>query len=256
MKKTTLITGASSGIGLELARIFAQEGSDLFLVARNETKLLQLKSELESKHNISVHVFPKDLSQPSAPEELYHLTKEYHLQVNTLVNNAGFGTYGFFKDTKLQEELNMIQVNISSLTALTKLFLPQMITQKSGKILNVASTAAFQPGPLMAVYFTTKAYVLSFSEALANELKGTGITVTTLCPGPTETEFQKRSQMNSGSLFTGNIPTAKSVAEVGYSGLMKGKTVVIPGWKNTTLTFLNRFVPRTVATAIVRRLQE
>jgi len=254
--KTALITGSSSGLGYEFAQLFAQSHYNLILVARSEQKLAQLANELIEKYGISVKLIIKDLSQPNAPEEVFAEVQESAIPVSFLVNNAGFATYGFFSETDLVAELQMMQVNMITLTHLTKLFLPDMISRKQGKILNIASTAAFQAGPLMAVYYATKAYVLSFSEALANELQGTGVTVTALCPGPTESGFQKRAAMEQSKLVSGQkVMDAKTVSQIGYQGLMNNKTVVIPGLKNKFLTLSIRFTPRSLVTRIVRNMQ-
>src|SRR5271167_2160473 len=194
-RKTALITGASFGIGLELARIFARESYNLILVARSADKLRQLASELEKSHGTRSLILATDLTEPGAPAYVLDQTTRADLQVDVLVNNAGFGQYGLFAENDLEDCLRQIQLNVTTLTHLTRLYLPAMIERKTGGILNVASTAAFQPGPLMAVYFATKAYVLHFSEALANELHGKGVTVSCLCPGPTATEFQKRANL-------------------------------------------------------------
>lgn len=255
--KTALITGASSGLGYEFAKLFAEDGYNLVLVARSEKPLAQLASELSQKFNILVKVFPKDLSRPEAPEEVFSAVKQAGISVDVLVNNAGFATYGFFSETDLAAELQMMQLNMVTLTHLTKLFLKEMMQRKSGKILNVASTAAFQPGPLMAVYYATKAYVLSFSEALANEVKDSGVTITALCPGPTESGFQKRAAMEQSKLVSGRkIMDAATVAKLAYQGLSDNQTLVIPGFKNQLLAFATRFLPRTVVTQAVRNTQE
>src|SRR6266446_5779728 len=227
MKETALITGASSGIGLELARLFARDGHDLVLVARGAAKLEQLAAELRGQHNVVVRPLAKDLSQPAAPQEVVAELQAASVNVTVLVNNAGFGSYGFFHETDLANDLQMIQVNVTALTALTKLFLKDMTLARRGRILNVASTAAFQPGPLMAVYYATKAYVLSFSEGIANELKGSGVTVTCLCPGPTTTGFEERANLRQSRLFRGPVLDAKTVALAGYRACMRGKTLVI-----------------------------
>src|SRR5271166_4002120 len=193
--KTALITGASFGIGAEFARIFAREGYHLVLVARTADKLRQIASELEKAHGTRSLILATDLSDPGAAAYVLDQTMRASIQVDVLVNNAGFGQYGLFAENDLEECLRQIQLNVTTLTHLTRLYLPAMIERKSGGILNVASAAAFQPGPLMAVYFATKAYVLHFSEALSNELNGTGVTVTCLCPGPTATEFLKRANI-------------------------------------------------------------
>ena len=191
--KTALITGASGGIGLELCQLFAQDGYQLILVARESEKLEKLSNQLAQKFKIHSTPIALDLSSPGAPKELFQKVSEKGLTVDALANNAGFGLFGPFKETPLQQELQMIQVNIVTLTELTKYFLPGMLKNKDGKILNVASTAAFQPGPFMAVYFATKAYVLSLSEAMAEEVRGTNVHVSVLCPGPTATGFQNRA---------------------------------------------------------------
>jgi hypothetical protein len=245
-----LITGASAGIGLELARIFARERYRVILVARNRKRLEEIAQELRPAE---AQVLAIDLSLPNAPEEIHSAVPK----VDVLVNNAGFGLFGKFADQALDEELNMMQLNMTALVALTRLYLPAMISAGSGKIMNVASTAAFQPGPLMAIYYATKAFVLSFSEAIANELEGTGVTVTTLCPGPTATDFFERAQLQNSGLVKGRkIMDAKTVAETGYRALMAGKTIVIPGIGNKLLAQSIRFSPRSMVTKIVRRMQE
>ncbi|MFA5196741.1 MAG: SDR family oxidoreductase, partial [Bacteroidales bacterium] len=197
MPKTALITGASSGIGLELARIHASKGDNLVIVARNKTKLDELKTELESQYKISVYTLGRDLSMADSAKEVYEEIKKQNIKVYYLINNAGYGNYGYFTETSWKKEADMIQLNITTLTQLTKLFLPDMIKNGGGKILNLASTASFQPGPLMAVYFATKAYVLSFSQALNNEVKPQGVTVTALCPGLTESNFVNAASMHN-----------------------------------------------------------
>ena len=198
-----------------------------------------------------------DLSSPSSPRTIVETVAAQGREIDVLVNNAGYGLFGRFLETSLDTELDMIQVNIVALTHLTKLLVRKMVARKEGRVLNVASTAAFQPGPLMAVYYATKAYVLSFSEALANELVGTGVTVTALCPGPTKTGFQARAQMEESKLVRGKeIMTAETVARAGYAGLMKGKTVVIPGMSNKMMAQAVRFLPRNTVTKLVRNAQE
>jgi uncharacterized protein len=190
MKHTALITGASNGIGLELAKIHASKGDDLVLVARNKTKLDELKTELENQYTIKVYTIGKDLSGFNAAQEVYDETTKQNIQIDYLINNAGFGDFGMFTETDWNKEFQMINLNITTLTQFTKLYLQDMVKRRSGKIMNVASTAAFQSGPTMAVYCATKAYVLSFSEAVNNEVSDQGVTITTLCPGPTESGFQ------------------------------------------------------------------
>ncbi len=255
-RKTALITGASFGIGLELARIFAREGYNLVLVARSADKLRQLAAELEKAHGTHSLILATDLTEPGASAYVLDQTTRTDIQVDVLANNAGFGQYGFFAENDLEECLRQIQLNVTTLTHLTHLYLPAMMERKSGKILNVASTAAFQPGPLMAVYFATKAYVLHFSEALANELQGTGVTVTCLCPGPTATEFHKRAKATGQRLLKFGSMDARTVAEDGYRALMAGKPVVISGFKNWLLAQSVCLFPRRMVTTIARKIQE
>jgi len=253
MSKTALITGASSGLGKEFAQIHASKGDNLVLVARGKDKLEALKLELEKQYGVSVHVIGKDLSDQYAPKAIYDELKTQKIQVDYLINNAGFGDFGLFSETNWDKQQEMINLNVMCLTYMTRLFLPDMIKRKFGKILNLASTAAFQPGPTMSVYFATKAYVLSFSEAIANELKGTGVTVTALCPGATDTGFKAAAALGESSLFKGNqIATPKEVAEFGYTKMMEGKTVAIHGFVNKLMAESVRFIPRDIVTAIAR----
>ena len=200
-KNFALVTGASGGMGLEFARLLAKDNYNLLLIARSENKLKSIASELEIQYAIKVLIQAKDLSHPSAADEIFEFTRQNNLIVDVLINNAGFGNFGFFTETAIQKEIEMIDLNIKALTMMTKLFVKEMVARGKGKILNIASTAAFQPGPLMAVYYASKAYVLSFSEALSNELQGTGVTVTTLCPGPTQTGFEKAASLQESGLF-------------------------------------------------------
>lgn len=256
-KSVALITGASSGIGFELASIFAQHGYNLVLVARNETILNEVANDLRLKYGTSSLVIVRDLSHPKAPEEVYNAVHFNGISIDVLVNNAGFGTYGRFSETDIATQLQMLQVNVTALTHLTRLFLSDMLEQGSGKILNVASLAGFQPGPMMAVYYATKAYVLSFSQALAAELKNTGVTITALCPGPTPTSFQERAGLKSSFLTNRMFVTSvKTVAQAGYDGVMKGKAIVIPGLLNKMIVQVLRLVPRRIPLAIIKFLQE
>src|SRR5712691_4875572 len=243
-RKTALITGASFGIGQELAGIFAREGYNLVLVARTADKLRQLASELEKAHGTRSLILASDLAAPGAAAYIHDQTTRAEITVDVLVNNAGFGQFGLFAENDLDECLQQIQLNVTTLTHLTRLYLPEMLSRKSGRILNVASTAAFQPGPLMAVYYATKAYVLSFSVAVATEIAGSGVVVSCFCPGATDTGFQKRAGMENSRLFkkigTMNVET---VARDGYRGLMAGRTVVISGVQNWLVAESVRFAP-------------
>lgn len=247
-RQTALITGASSGIGYELTKHFAKEGCNLVLVARNKQTLDKIAEDLEDEFGISASVIPSDLSSPISPDEIIAELMKMSIQVDILVNNAGFNEYGPFHKTDLQKELQMIQVNLVSLTHLTKLFLPGMLEQGFGKILNVGSTGSFVPGPLNAVYCATKAYVLSFSEAIAEELKGTGVTVTVLCPGSTDTNFAKKADIENVLIFKSKLllMDAETVAKIGYNALMKNKRVSIAGFLNKIQIFSVRFTPRSI----------
>lgn len=254
---TVLITGSANGIGYQLARIFAHEHYNLVLVDRLAEKLNKIAIEFQQEFGISVKPIIKDLSLSTSPEEIFTELQQAGIKIDILVNNAGFGTYGLFNETNLNIELEMLQVNLVCLTHLTKLFLKEMVKEGKGKILNVSSAAAFQPGPLMAVYFATKAYVLSFSEAIANELEGTGVTVTVLCPGSTISAFHERTGMADSKLLKGKkMMDAETVAQMGYNALIKGKTIVIPGFMNKLMSKCVRFIPRKLVTKIVRSMQE
>jgi short-subunit dehydrogenase len=256
-RATAVVTGASSGIGLELATLLARDNHDLVLVARSRGKLEDIGRALQQEFGVTATVVARDLADRDSPATLASDLASRGIAVDILVNNAGFGVYGLFAETTLEKELEMIQVNIAALTHLTKLFLPGMIARRFGRILNVASTAAFQPGPLMAVYYATKAYVLSFSEALSNETHGTGVTVTALCPGPTITEFQKQAGLEKTNLFNSPlVMSAADAARAGYDGMKKGRRVVVAGLGNALLVQGTRLAPRRLSTAIARRIQE
>lgn len=253
--QTALITGASAGIGYELAKLFAHDGYNLVLVARSARKLSRFADELQRQFGIVAKPVALDLTAAPAPQFLFDQLQRENIAVNVLVNNAGYGVFGEFAKMPLEECLGQIQLNVTALTQLTKLFVGPMIERGAGKILNVASTAGFQPGPLMAVYYATKAYVISFSEALANELSGTGVTVTCLCPGATDTGFQGRAGTENTVLFKKFRPMdAKTVARDGYRGLMAGKTLVISGLRNWLLAEATRFSPRKLVTVISRKV--
>ncbi len=256
MKETVLITGASGGIGLELALRFAREGHPLALVSRSREKLETAAARVKAVCGAEPVILPADLSLPGSAEKLFQEVQARSLQIGILVNNAGVGMYGMFKESDPKLLLEMMQLNMISLTELVRKFLPGMLERKGGKILNVASTAAFQPGPLMAVYYASKAFVLSFTEALANELQGTGVSASVLCPGPTESDFQQTSGMQEVRLFRVTMMKAMPVADAGYRGLMAGKTVILPGFTNKITPIGMRIFPRKWVTAIVRFFQD
>ena len=256
--QAALITGGSSGIGLALAKMFARNKYTLVITARKQEELDKAAADIRSEFAVTVKTIANDLSKPEASQQIFDWCKQQHITVEVLINNAGFGTYGKFAETDLAKQLNLIDLNIRGLTNLTGLFLPQMLERKSGKILNVSSTAAFQPGPLMACYYASKAYVLSFSEALHNELAGSGVSVTALCPGATTTNFQKINQEfgQTRLIKSGRLMTADKVAHIGFDALMKNKSFVIPGLTNKLMAFSTRFGPRNLVTAISRWVLE
>jgi uncharacterized protein len=253
---TALITGASVGIGRELARVFAGHGHDLVLVARDGARLEKVAAECRSVGGVKARVLVQDLSSPGASAEVFDELERGGIAVDILVNNAGFGTHGKFAAIDLDSDVRLLQVNIVSLTSLTKLLIAAMIARGTGKVLNVASTAAFLPGPWMATYYASKAYVLSFSEAIASELAAHNITVTTLCPGPVNTEFQKRAGIEGSRLFRGGAMDAKTVALAGYHGMMRGRRIVIPGASNRLAAGATRLVPRRLLAWIAGKLNQ
>jgi len=250
MNQWALITGASAGIGYEFARLFAREQFNLVLVARSAPRLEKLADELRAAHGVEVEVLAKDLAQPSAAAEIFDQVRSTPIEV--LVNNAGFGSYGAFADTDLAISTEILQVNLIALVQLTHRFLQPMRARGHGRILQVASTAAFQPGPNFNVYYASKAFVYSFAYALAEELAGTGITVTTLCPGLTRTEFQARAHLAEAQRW--GVMEADVVAALGFRGLMRGKRVVIPGGLNQVASFVAKRVPPRLTSAVVRRI--
>jgi len=253
-QQTALITGASSGIGAAMARVFASEGYGLALVARTEAALNTLADELRATYGIPVTVAPRDLAQPGAAQAIFETLQQANVTLDALVNNAGFASYGPFAQADLRNELNEMQVNMVALAALTRLFLPGMVERKQGGVLNVASTAAFQPGPGMAVYCASKAFVLSFSEALAYEVHDKGVHVTALCPGGTQSAFFDRAQMQKSRFVRGRLMDAVTVARAGYEGLLHGKSVVIPGTGNRLLAWSTRLFPRNMVTRVSARI--
>jgi len=257
MSKTALITGASAGIGYELSNVFAKNGYDLVLVSRDRQKLEFIAGNLESRYNVHIIVVSKDLCKPAAPQELYDEMADKGIDIDVLVNNAGIGVNGKFTDFNPERYADLIQLNITSLTMLCRLFGLDMVKKNSGRILNVASTASFQAGPLMGSYYASKAYVLHLSEALNYELRKDGVVVTALCPGPTQTEFFNRNDMIGVNVTKCPwMMKAAEVAEAGFSGLMKGKTIVIPGLINKLLAFSVRLIPRRIPAAMVCYLNE
>lgn len=250
-----LITGASTGIGYEFAKLLAADGSPLLLVARGADRLAAVAAELSSLHSVSAVAYPADLSRPGAADALAETIRGDGHSVDVLVNNAGFTSFGPFHEIDAARHVDMLELNVVALTHLTRLFLPDMIERGAGRILNVASTAAFQPGPLMSAYFASKAYVLSFSAALAHETRRTGVTVTCLCPGPTASGFQERGAVGHSRIMQGNLLVAARVAREGYRAMKRGRRQVVVGRRNAVLAFLPRFVPRSMAAAIVAHLQ-
>ncbi len=252
MKQTVLITGASSGIGLEFAKLFAQKGNDLVIVGKNKQNLTGAAQQLK-QFNVKIVPLVCDLTRPAEAENLFN---QVNVPIDILVNNAGFGLGGALVKQDIGEITDMMELNMVALTQACRLFGSLMVKRKSGKILNVASVAGFFPGPLMAVYYATKAYVVSFSESLAEELKGTGVSVTCLCPGPTETGFQKRANMERSKLFGMHEMSAKDVARIGYEGLRQEKLIVVPGFINRFQVFFSRFVPRSWEARVIKKLHQ
>ncbi len=253
--QTALITGATSGIGLEMARQLASEKWALILVGRSRHKLVEVQKELASQTPVTL--IEADLSQVGSAQFVYDTTIQQGLSVDALINNAGFGDFGEFVNSDFKKQTEMMQLNMVTLTQLTHLFLPGMVTRNHGQVLNVASTASFMPGPLMAVYYATKAFVLSFSEAIAEELSNTKVTVTTLCPGPTASNFQAASEMEDSKLIRGidKFPSSAEVARFGLAKMHRGTRVAIHGFINRVTTIMPRFLPRTVVTKIIHTAQ-
>lgn len=257
MKNAALITGASSGIGKELATIHAENGNNLILIARRKEKLEQLKKELQSKYSVKIEIISKDLTNSNAPKEIYEEVKKLNVEIQYLINNAGFGGLGKFIERNWQDDLDMINLNIIALANLTGLFLPDFVNRNSGRILNVSSTASLMPGPFQATYYATKAFVTSFSNAIAEELYNTNVTVTTLMPGPTATEFGKVSGMNKTKMFQNSF-SARKVAEDGYKAMMDGKLDVITAlsFSQKIMTKFIPFLPKKMLLKTVRKMQE
>lgn len=256
-RKVALITGASAGLGEQFAQCFAKDGHDVILVARGAARMEALAQRLEQEHRVTAHVLPADLGQPDAPERLFEAVRAKGLAVDFLVNNAGFGSTGAFLDQDLAREAEMVQVNCTALLKLTHLFARPMRERGGGRILNIASTAAFQPGPYMATYYATKAFVVSLSEALAYELKGTGVTVTCYCPGATHTEFAQRAGNDKSRLFQRpGVAKAPDVAAHAYKSMMRGRGLVVHGALNWFAAAMVRFSPRSTVRAIAANLNQ
>jgi short-subunit dehydrogenase len=252
--RTALITGASAGLGREFARLAARDGHALVLVARRHDRLEELASELTLAHGVAVSSMAMDLADKSAPQQIAERVRSAGTEIDFLINNAGFGTHGAFSRSDLGRELGIIDVNVRALVELTHLFLPGMLGRQRGRILNVASVAGFVPGPWMATYYASKAFVLSFTEALAYELRGTGVTATAACPGPTATEFGAVAQSERTNLFRGVPADAVAVARHGYRAMLAGKVVAIPGVKNKLIAQSIRVGPRVVVRGIAAHL--
>lgn len=256
MEKYTLITGATSGIGYEIALTFAKNKHNLFLVSRNLDKLRDIKSSIEEEYKVKIKIFNIDLSQETSAETIYNEVMKENIIVENLINNAGFGSFGLFHEVDFTKDLEMIDVNIKSLTAMLKFFIPHLIQNGGGGIMNVASTAAFQPGPLMSVYYASKAYVLSLSQALRVELKPYNIRVITLCPGPTATNFQSKAQVKKADIAKNAMMTADKVAKEAYVGFIKGKDIIIPGSGNKFLVYSSKLLPRKLISYIILRVNK
>ena len=251
MNKTVLITGASSGIGLELSKLFARKNYNLVIVSQNEENLEKAKSIIHRENTkIEIYAIAKDLSKSSVHDEIFEYTVQNSIQVDILVNNAGIQVYGKFHDTNIEDILNLMNVNMFAMTKLTRLFVDGMVKRGDGKILNLASTGAFQPCPLNAAYCASKAFVLYLSEAMGEELKGTGVSITTLCPGATKTNFAKRAKIEDIKLFKGKLLEASKVAKIGYKALMNGKSVVMTGLSDKFVAQSIKFIPRSMVTKI------
>jgi len=252
-RETVLITGASSGIGLELAKCFAADGSRLILVARNKDALEKLAEELRQKHKIETIVLPADLSLPEAPKQIFDSLAAQKISVDVLVNNAGFGLHGKFLEMSLSRQLEIIKVNVNALVELTGLFLPGLVERRAGGIFNVGSVAGFVPGPGLAIYYATKAFVQSFSEALSEELAGTGVSVTVLCPGPTETNFSAVSRGEKVRVVQTKKMSAEEVARTGYAAFRNKKVISVPGLQNKAMILAARIAPRSMVRRIVKK---
>ena len=257
MKQTALITGASGGLGLSFVNIFAKDGYDVVLVARNGNKLEEIKKDIEAKYNVKATVVAVDLCSEDGAQKVYEATKDAGLNIDVLVNNAGFGDFGEFYKSDVNKQIRMVDLNCIALMHLCHLYIPDMIKIGKGNILNVDSIAAFQAGPLMSVYYATKAFVLSFSQALTRELKGTGVKVTCLCPGPIRTNFDASADLGESGLFKNlKVWNPDTVAKFGYKNMKKGKSLCVCGFMNKIIVFANRLAPRCLVRNMVYNLQK
>lgn len=257
MSRTAMVTGASAGIGRDLARLFARDGHDLVVVARRRERLQELADELEDEYSVTVHVEPADLADPDSPAELFGRLDEQGIGIDFLVNNAGFGTNGKFWELDPRGEVDQIQVNVTALTHLTRLALPAMVEQGFGRVLNIASTAGFQAGPYMSTYYATKAYVISFTEGIAHELKRTGVTATAHCPGATASEFAETAGNDKSALFQkGAIASTEEVAADAYNAMNRGKVLAVHGAMNAVGAFMTRFSPRATLRSLAASLNK
>lgn len=246
MEGYALVTGATSGIGLEIALNFARDGINLILVARTENKLMEIKEKIESDYKVEVLILAKDLTREEAPDEIYEEVEKRGIRVDFLINNAGFGSFGRLIATDYETEKDLVKLNVLSLLQMNKLFVPLMAARHYGYVMNVASLAAFMPGPVMANYYASKAYVLSLSEAMHEELKKDGVKVTALCPGPVRTNFQERAQLQKTDTAKSFIMEAKKVADIGYLGLLRGKAIVVPGTFEKIVPVITKLLPRSL----------
>lgn len=253
--KWAVITGASSGIGLAIATACAQDGYSILLAGRDAEKLQEAARHIETEYHVNTLVHMCDLSSVTAAKQLYEYARRQNIGVEILVNNAGFGDYGRFETADVAVLQSMVGVNVSALTSLTRLFAPDLMKRQRAYVMNVASTAAFLPGPYMAVYYATKAYVLSLSQALAEEWRGSGVSVTALCPGPTRTGFAASSHAENTALFRGKLPTAETVAQYGYAAMLRGKPIAVHGIRNKLTTQATRLLPRSLQRRLVARVQ-
>ncbi|MDS0525377.1 SDR family oxidoreductase [Clostridium sp. SHJSY1] len=251
VNRYTLITGGTEGLGMELAKLFAKDKHNLIIVARNEEKLSKVKNNIEKEFNVEVETLSVDLTVNNSCEEVYRFVEKNNFVVDNLINNAGVGSFGFFHESNIKREEKLIQININSVTKLTYYFLKSMIKRNCGGILNVASTAAFSAGPKMNTYYASKAYVLSLTESIYEEVKEYGVKVSCLCPGAIKTNFQSKAGIIKNDKSKSLLMSSKDVAEIAYKDFNKGRVIIIPGIKNKLLVFGNKLLPRSLVRKIV-----